>query len=101
MNIKYLKLGEIATYINGYAFKPEDWDNKGRPIIRIQNLTNSSNEINYFSRDIDEKYIVNKGDILISWSASIGIYEWTKEAAVLNQYIFKVVFNKVDINKKY
>ena len=101
MNIKYLKLGEIATYINGYAFKPEDWDNKGRPIIRIQNLTNSSNEINYFSRDIDEKYIVNKGDILISWSASIGIYEWTKEEAVLNQHIFKVVFNKVDINKKY
>ncbi|EHJ01986.1 MULTISPECIES: restriction endonuclease subunit S [Clostridium] len=101
MSIEYLKLGNIATYINGYAFKPEDWENQGKPIIRIQNLTNSSDELNYFNKDINEKYIVKTGDILISWSASIGIYEWNKSEAVLNQHIFKVVFDKINVNKQY
>ncbi|MBQ2400011.1 MAG: hypothetical protein II308_08060, partial [Muribaculaceae bacterium] len=36
------KLGEVATYVNGYAFKPEHWGELGVPIIRIQNLNNPS-----------------------------------------------------------
>lgn len=101
MNIENKRLGDIATYINGYAFKPEQWDTEGKPIIRIQNLNNNLADFNYYSGDINEKYIVNKGDILISWSASIGVYEWQNEEALLNQHIFKVDFNKIDINKQY
>lgn len=74
MSINYKRLGDIATYINGYAFKPKDWGTKGLPIIRIQNLTGSSKEINFYDGDIDEKYIVRKGDILIAWSASLGVH---------------------------
>lgn len=99
--MEFKRLGDIATFINGHAFKPEDWGSKGFPIIRIQNLTNSSNEMNYFEGEIAEKYIVNKGDILIAWSASLGVYEWERETAVLNQHIFKVVFDKIEINKSY
>lgn len=40
------KLGDIATYINGYAFKPSDWSTEGLPIIRIQDLTGSSYKTN-------------------------------------------------------
>ena len=101
MKLKFKKLGDIATYINGYAFKPKDWGQNGKAIIRIQNLNNDNAEFNYFSGDINEKYIVKKGDILISWSASIGVYEWNKEDALLNQHIFKVNFNKEEINKIY
>lgn len=93
------KLGEIATYINGYAFKPEHWEEEGLPIIRIQNLNNPNAEFNYCSLDIPDKYVVNNGDILISWSASLGVYEWNQGKAYLNQHIFKVLFNKIDINK--
>lgn len=101
MKIEMKKLGDIATYINGYAFKPEQWALNGMPIIRIQNLNNDNAEFNYFNGEIDEKYIVKKEDVLISWSASIGVYEWKKENAVLNQHIFKVVFDKCEIDKKY
>lgn len=38
-------LGDVATYINGRAFKPQEWETSGRPIIRIQNLTNSTQEL--------------------------------------------------------
>ena len=96
-----IRLGDIATYINGYAFKPKDWREKGIPIIRIQNLNDPNKEYNYFDGEIDSKYLVNEGDILISWSASIGVYEWRGQQGVLNQHIFKVDFNKIKIDKKY
>ena len=95
------KLGEVATYVNGYAFKPEHWGELGVPIIRIQNLNNPNAEYNYCDADIPEKFVVKDGDILISWSASLGVYEWNRGKAYLNQHIFKVVFNKVDINKYF
>lgn len=97
-----VKLGDVATYINGYAFKPEDWSDSGLPIIRIQDLTGNSYKTNRFSGKYDKKFEVNDGDILISWSASIGVYIWRGEKAVLNQHIFKVKFDKqVNICKKF
>ena len=35
---KKTTLGEIATYVNGRAFKPIEWSKTGIPIVRIQNL---------------------------------------------------------------
>ncbi len=96
-----LKLGEIATFVNGYAFKPSDWNDTGIPIIRIQNLTNDNASRNYYNGQLDEKYRVVRGDILISWSATIGVFEWTREDSYLNQHIFKVVFNKLKVNKSF
>jgi len=91
VNFKLVRLKDVANYQNGFAFKPEDWHKAGKPIIRIQNLTGTSNKINRTSRsDIPDQYIVQKGDLLISWSATIGFYLWTGEDAFLNQHIFKV-----------
>ena len=95
------KLGEVATYVNGYAFKPEHWGATGVPIIRIQNLNNLNAEFNYCESDIPQKFIVENGDILISWSASLGVYEWNRGKAYLNQHIFKVVFDKINISKYF
>ncbi|MEE5839429.1 restriction endonuclease subunit S [Streptococcus pneumoniae] len=99
--MKKVKLGEVATFINGYAFKPQDWSSEGKEIIRIQNLTKTSKGINYYSGTIDKKYIVEAGDILISWSGTLGVFQWRGRSAVLNQHIFKVVFDKIDIDKSY
>jgi len=99
--MKKVKLGEVATFINGYAFKPQAWSSEGKEIIRIQNLTKTSKEINYYSGTIDKKYIVEDGDILISWSGTLGVFQWCGKSAVLNQHIFKVVFDKMDIDKSY
>lgn len=95
------KLGKIATYVNGYAFKPTDWRESGLPIIRIQDLTGSSYQLNYYNGDYPEKIEINNGDVLISWSASLGVYIWDRGKALLNQHIFKVVFDKEEIVKEY
>lgn len=99
--MKKVKLGDCATFINGYAFKPTDWKKAGIPIVRIQDLTGSVQKPNFYEGNLDKKYIINNGDILISWSGSLGIYEWNKGKAYLNQHIFKVEFNKIEFNKRY
>ena len=95
------RLGDIATYVNGYAFKPSDWSDIGIPIIRIQDLTGNSYQANRYNGEYDKRYEIHDGDVLISWSASLGVYVWTGEKAVLNQHIFKVVFNKVEVDKSF
>ena len=93
-------LGDVADYINGRAFKPIEWETIGQPIIRIQNLTNSSTEINRTTGSYEEKYRVKTGDLLFAWSASLGAYIWNGENGWLNQHIFKVI-PKEGVNKKY
>ncbi len=95
------KLGDIASYINGYAFKPSDWSNDGAPIIRIQDLTGNSYQMNRFAGAIDSKYVVIDGDILISWSASLGLYVWKGEQSYLNQHIFKVILDEKRVLKPF
>jgi type I restriction enzyme S subunit len=96
-----VRLGEVGNYINGYAFKPSDWSKVGKPIIRIQNLNNPLASFNYYNGELDHKYLVKKGDILISWSASLGVYLWKGEDAWLNQHIFKVELTNQKVLKDY
>ncbi|ACZ39516.1 restriction endonuclease subunit S [Sphaerobacter thermophilus] len=82
---------DTGEYINGLAFRKSDWGDEGLPIIRIQNLTDPSKPFNRTSRQVDPVYIVHRGDILLSWSATLDAFTWRGETGVLNQHIFKVV----------
>ena len=95
------RLGDLATYVNGYAFKPSDWGDTGLPIIRIQDLTGNSYQLNRYDGSYPARIEVNDGDVLISWSASLGVYVWQRGKALLNQHIFKVVFDKLPVDKDY
>ena len=81
---------DLGEYLNGMAFKPSDWEDEGIGIIRIQNLTDQSKPLNKTQRAFDERYRVRKGDLLVSWSATLDAFIWDREDAVLNQHIFKV-----------
>ena len=86
-----LKVGDVAEYINGRAFKPEEWEPQGLPIIRIQNLNDENAAYNYSTAKFEDKYLIHKGDLLFAWAASLGTYIWSKGDAWLNQHIFKVI----------
>jgi type I restriction enzyme, S subunit len=83
-------LGSLGKYLNGRAFKSSEWSKTGRPIIRIQDLTGSHRNPNFFDGEVEDRYLVLPGDLLISWSATLGAYIWNGPEAVLNQHIFKV-----------
>jgi len=84
----------FTQFVNGMAFKPADWRTEGVPIIRIENLNESSN-FNYYDGDVPERYFVQKGDLLFGWSGnkgtSFGPFLWWREGRhYLNQHIFKL-----------
>ncbi len=93
-------LGETARFINGAAFKPTDWEDEGLPIIRIQNLTGTGEKFNFTTRQVKPELVVEPGDLLVSWSATLDVYRWAGPCGVLNQHIFKVLPNS-DIDPDY
>ena len=102
MTSNHAQLGEVAQFINGAAFKPDDWGNEGLRIIRIQNLTDESKPYNLTKRKVDDKLVVRKGDLLVSWSATLGVFEWqSEEDGLLNQHIFRVIPNTKVVDKQY
>lgn len=82
-------LKRLANYQNGYPFKPDDWGDSGRPIIRIAQLTGGA-EPDRYDGIVDERVAVYQGDLLFSWSATLDSFFWQGEPAWLNQHIFKV-----------
>ena len=87
---QWCRLTDTGEYVNGLAFKPSDWHANGLPIIRIQNLSGRSPEFNRTKGEFDRSVIVNAGDILVSWSATLAAFIWQGETGVLNQHIFRV-----------
>jgi type I restriction enzyme S subunit len=91
------KLSDVAHFINGKAFKSQDWRSKGIPIIRIQNLNNANSAYNYISESqhVETQYKISNGDLLFAWSGtpgtSFGAHIWDGEKAYLNQHIFKII----------
>ncbi len=97
-NWEWSTFGTIADFLNGRAFKKSEWSENGKPIIRIQNLTGSSNKLNRYSGPIENRYLIEDGDLLFSWSATLGAFVYRGEDAVLNQHIYKVI---PSINQSY
>ena len=93
-------MSEVGQYINGMAFKPRDWKEQGIPIVRIENLNDLNASFNYYQEEFDKRYILNDGELLLSWSASLGVYLWNRGKALLNQHIFKVI-PKENVSKYY
>ncbi|MFI0037499.1 restriction endonuclease subunit S [Streptomyces mutabilis] len=84
----------LATLTNGYVFNSGERSDTGTPIVRIENL-NGSSRFYHSQLSLPNKYRVDSGDLLFSWSGnpgtSFGPYLWTKHGKhYLNQHIFKV-----------
>ena len=102
MSPSRVTLGDIADFVNGVAFKPADWEESGKRIIRIQNLTDSKKPFNRTNRAVAKKYEVAPGDLLVSWSATLGVFVWEgPDTALVNQHIFRVVPHHGRIDPNY
>lgn len=102
-NVPRKRLGDLFTFKNGRGFKKEEWSTDGLPIIRIQNLNNADATFNYFSGQYSQDILVESGDLLFSWSGTVGSsfgpHLWERENGVLNQHIFKVGLKNTTIKK--
>ena len=92
-----LPLYDLATYVNGAAYKAfqPNSDRRGLPIIKIAELKAGITSQTKFSEvAMPEKYRLRTGGILFSWSGnpdtSIDTFVWAHGPAWLNQHIFRV-----------
>lgn len=93
-----LPLYSTATFINGAAYKSEDFCNldEGIPVIKIAELKEGiSAQTRHSQRIMDISQRIDTGDLLYSWSGSpdtsLDAFLWASGPGLLNQHIFKVV----------
>lgn len=85
------KLGEVAKFINGKAYKQEELLNEGKyRVLRVGNL-NTSTEWYWSDLELDEDKYVNNGDLMYAWSASFGPSFWEQEKTIYHYHIWKVL----------
>ena len=90
-----MPLKHVAEFINGIAFKPEEWGDEGIPIIRIENLNGGQN-FNHTTRKVPARFHATEGDLLFGWSGnrgtSFGPFLWWRAGLhYVNQHIFRIV----------
>ncbi|MEA5414151.1 restriction endonuclease subunit S [Synechococcus sp. BA-132 BA5] len=83
----------IASYVNGYPFKPAELGPAGKPIIKIKELKAGivADTPRNIGDEIPGKYHIHDGDVLFSWSADLDAYLWMGGDGLLNQHLFTVL----------
>lgn len=87
-----LPFSQLAGFVNGYPFKPAELGVVGLPIVKIPELRDgvSDKTPRNEGENIPEKYLLNDGDLLFSWSGTLLIEFWYDGPAILNQHLFRV-----------
>ena len=87
-------LWNIANFYNGLAmqkYRPDTNEDDYLPVIKIREMMNGFSKDTEKARlDIPTEAVVESGDILFSWSATLEVIIWGKARGALNQHIFKV-----------
>jgi type I restriction enzyme S subunit len=86
-------LSSVANFLNGLAcqkFPPKNSVDK-LPVLKIKQLRNGfSDDSDWCTTEVKPEYIIENGDVIFSWSASLMVKIWDGEKCILNQHLFKV-----------
>lgn len=92
-----VSLLDIAEYTNGLPmqkYRPKSTEYL--PVVKIKELSQGYVDYNSEQADIsiDEKNIIDDGDIIFAWSGTLMVKIWCGGKAGLNQHLFKVTSQK-------
>jgi type I restriction enzyme, S subunit len=79
----------LAEFVNGTAFKPEDFSESGEPVVRIKQLLDESANLELAAVPPRPVWLQD-GDLVFSWSATLAVRFWNRGRALLNQHLFRV-----------
>jgi type I restriction enzyme S subunit len=93
-------LGDVASLINGRAYKKHELLNTGPvPVLRVGNFF--SNRSWYYSDlELPQQKYCDEGDLLYAWSASFGPKIWEGPRAIFHYHIWKIITSDF-IDKHY
>lgn len=81
----------LARFVNGGAYT-KGATGTGRMVLRIAELNSGPAASTVYNEiAVPEEKTARAGDILMSWSGSLGAYRWFRDEAIINQHIFKVI----------
>ncbi|MCJ8498049.1 restriction endonuclease subunit S [Chryseobacterium salipaludis] len=83
---------DVAKVQYGFPFSTQFFnaDECGVPVIRIRDILENSIS-NYSSENnVDEKYLISKGDLLIGMDGNFHINYWSKNGCYLNQRVVMI-----------
>jgi type I restriction enzyme S subunit len=93
--------GDVTNFSNGRAYKLDEWESHGTPVIRLQNLTGSGKDYYYSNLELPDRQYCEYGDLLFMWSATFGPHIWKGPKAIYHYHIWKVTPNEVNFTKAY
>jgi type I restriction enzyme S subunit len=84
-------VSSLARFVNGGAYT-NGATGTGRMVIRIAELNGGPGASTVYNDLVvpDDK-LARAGDLLMSWSGSLGVFRWVRDEAIINQHIFKVI----------
>lgn len=98
----WIPLGEVATLLNGRAYKQAELLEAGpTPLLRVGNFfSNRSRSWYYSDLDLQDEKYCDEGDLLYARSASFGPKIWQSPRAIYHYHICKILTTE-HIDKKF
>lgn len=93
----------IANFLNGLSsqkYTPKN-ELKKLPVLKIRELSGGISESSdWATSEVKPEFIVEAGDVIFAWSASLMVGVWDGEKCVLNQHLFKVTSSDFPTEKE-
>ena len=97
MSVPEVTLEETCDFLSGFAWSATKFNTSslGIPIIRIQNVDSSRDkDFIYWDEPYEERFVIEKDDLLLTLSGSFRVGLWDGPSALLNQRIVKLIPKK-------
>lgn len=97
----YSTIGRHISLLNGRAYKQEELLDDGKyKVLRVGNF-NTNSKWYYSNLELEDNKYVNKGELLYLWATNFGPEIWMEGKAIYHYHIWKLEFDKTNINQDY
>ncbi|RBY96866.1 restriction endonuclease subunit S [Blastococcus sp. TF02-8] len=97
-----VRLGDVATVVNGAAFSSQFFniDGDGMPLIRIRDV-GATRIGTWYSGPWEERYRVRRGDLLVGMDGDFRVTTWKVEDGLLNQRVCRIDVDEEQYDRRF
>lgn len=101
MSVPTACLGDLVDILSGFAFDAANFSDEGDiALIRIRDVIRGQSNT-FYRGDCDDKYLIQKGDILIGMDGEFNRARWQSAPALLNQRVCKIKSSSPKLSDEY
>ena len=101
MSVPTACLGDLVDILSGFAFDAANFSDEGDiALIRIRDVIRGQSNT-FYRGGYDDKYLIQKGDILIGMDGEFNRARWQSAPALLNQRVCKIKSSSPKLSDEY